>query len=289
MEKQQGGIAVESIVVGTDGSWQASQAVVWAAMDAVRKRRPLHIVHCHHGSPDEGHRLLTAARALAGEGRPALVISTELSADPPTVTLGAHTESAAEIVIGHRGRSWLGSTGLRLAGQIPGPVVVVRDPVRNHATVLAAVDGYDISEPALEYACVTAAAHGSRLLVVEVRQVPPGLRNPAQAQMVRLAVADTAARLRAAIAPWRARFSGLDITERVIPGDRVATLVALSAEADLAVLGSRGLNRLRSTISGSVSHGLLHHAQCPVAVVRPSAGQPARARASTGAIEGTPP
>ncbi len=283
---------MEPIVVGTDGSWQAGQAVAWAAMDAVRKSRPLHIVHSRASArsapEDGGERLLTAARGLAGERRPELTVTCELCEEPPAAALSGYADSAAEIVIGHRGWSrlrglLLGSTALRLTGLVPGPVVVVRGPaVRNHATVLAAVDGYDISASALEYACTTATAHGSRLQVVEVWPVPAKLREPRYSTMIRLAVGDAAIRLREAIAPWRAEFPGLHITERVMPGDRVSTLVALSAQSDLTVLGSRGLNRLQSAIAGSVSHSMLHRAHSPIAVVRPS-GLPTRIQPTTAA------
>src|SRR2546423_3247479 len=111
-------IAVEPIVVGTDGSWQAGQAVVWAAADAVRKSRPLHILHARSGPGDNGERLLVAARGLAGERRPGLSVTCELSDEPAAVALAGCADSAAEIVIGHRGWSHLrglllGSTALR--------------------------------------------------------------------------------------------------------------------------------------------------------------------------------
>ncbi|MFD8559495.1 universal stress protein [Streptosporangium canum] len=40
------------------------------------------------------------------------------------------------------------------------------------------------------------------------------------------------------------------------------------AAADLAVVGSRGLGRVGSAVLGSVGHGVVHYARCPVAVVR---------------------
>ena len=52
----------------------------------------------------------------------------------------------------------------------------------------------------------------------------------------------------------------------VDPGRPVETLTELSKEADLLVVGSRGLHGLRAL--GSVSERVAHHAQCSVLVVR---------------------
>lgn len=51
--------------------------------------------------------------------------------------------------------------------------------------------------------------------------------------------------------------------------DNVASgLVHMSGDADMIVAGSRGLGAIGSAIMGSVSRSLLHHAHCPVVVVR---------------------
>ena len=47
----------------------------------------------------------------------------------------------------------------------------------------------------------------------------------------------------------------------------VPTLVGLSKEARIIVVGRRGQHRLRGVLLGSVSTGLIHHAHCPVAVI----------------------
>jgi nucleotide-binding universal stress UspA family protein len=47
----------------------------------------------------------------------------------------------------------------------------------------------------------------------------------------------------------------------------VSTLVNLSKQAQMVVVGCRGQNTLTRVLLGSVSNGLLHHAHCPVAVI----------------------
>ncbi|MCH9761338.1 MAG: universal stress protein [Actinomycetia bacterium] len=59
----------------------------------------------------------------------------------------------------------------------------------------------------------------------------------------------------------------LTISERLDQGNPVSNLVNLSKNAELVVVGSRGLARVRRALLGSVSTGLLHHAHCPVAVI----------------------
>ncbi|ODR08075.1 universal stress protein UspA [Mycolicibacillus koreensis] len=55
----------------------------------------------------------------------------------------------------------------------------------------------------------------------------------------------------------------------------VPTLVQVSADALMLVVGRRGTGLLRRLLLGSVSTGVLHHAQCPVAVIHADAASAA--------------
>jgi nucleotide-binding universal stress UspA family protein len=50
-------------------------------------------------------------------------------------------------------------------------------------------------------------------------------------------------------------------------GPPAETLVRLSAEVDLIVVGARGLGALKRLLLGSVSERVLRHAACPVLIV----------------------
>ena len=63
----------------------------------------------------------------------------------------------------------------------------------------------------------------------------------------------------------------------------VATLVDASRDAQMIVVGSRGLDAFGRQMLGSVSSGLLHHAHCPVAIIHdPDAAQRENSRRRTG-------
>ena len=62
-----------------------------------------------------------------------------------------------------------------------------------------------------------------------------------------------------------------EIDSELLRAAPVPTLIDLSKDAYMMVVGCRGQDALQRTLLGSVSTGLIHHAHCPVAVIHDEA------------------
>ncbi|MGZ8803035.1 MAG: universal stress protein, partial [Mycobacterium sp.] len=83
---------------------------------------------------------------------------------------------------------------------------------------------------------------------------------------------------------------GIRVDQKVISGQPVPALADLTKDADMIVVGSRGLGKWERRLLGSVSTGLAQHAHCPVAVIHdedPLIPHPAQAPVVVG-IDGSP-
>lgn len=275
-----------TILAGVDGSAPSDHAIDWAADEAARFGKTLSLVHVVEtatldipGRTTDGisealtqaaTRILEDGRARALQRQPELTVETMVVHERNVPAgLRQYAGDATEVVIGHRGRGGfagllLGSTALRLAGRYPGPVIVVRDHVEDAAAdIVVGLDLAEDSEAALDYAFTAAAARDARLRVLHALHPAPlaataGVDMQITANTLRGHLATT-------LAPWRSRHPDVKVTEDVVIGHPVETLDLASASAGLVVIGSRG----RSIPLGSVSHGVIRHARCPVAVVRP--------------------
>jgi len=76
------------------------------------------------------------------------------------------------------------------------------------------------------------------------------------------------AKLQAQLAPWREKYPDVPV-EAVLTHHGIAgELVEASHRAQLVVVGSRGDGAVTGTMLGSTGLQLLHHADCPVYIVR---------------------
>ncbi|NJQ00410.1 universal stress protein [Streptomyces zingiberis] len=281
---------LESVVAGVDGSPQSVAAAGWAAREAVRRSRPLRLVCAEEGATGEtGTTARPEARpswtrqrlAEAEEGirhrHPDLPV--DIRHEPGPAVDGLLAQEAELLVLGSRGLSGavghlLGSVSLAVAGRATRPVVLVRadhDPrAPEHGTVVVGFDRrHPAGEPA-EFALETATARGARVRALhawDVRQAYGHAAAPPGPEI--LAEYEEPARryLAATVAPWRAKYPGVEITETPARGNASQCLIDAGAGADLLVVGHRLGDRDRAAPLGHVTHAVLHHAPCPVAVV----------------------
>ncbi len=68
----------------------------------------------------------------------------------------------------------------------------------------------------------------------------------------------------------RAKAEGVVVEALIVEGHAVQEIVRTAKEGnfDLIVMGARGVSHIRGLLLGSVSDGVIHHALCPVLVVK---------------------
>lgn len=133
--------------------------------------------------------------------------------------------------------------------------------------IVVGVDGSEDSRRALRWAIEQAAAREADLQAVIVwqRAFDYGRNSYWPADMD---IADGARkRLADTIAEVTAGRPGAGIEQLVLEGEPGQALCAFAADADLLVVGSRGLGGFAGLVLGSVSTKCAHHSRCPVVIV----------------------
>ena len=143
-----------------------------------------------------------------------------------------------------------------------------------HYGVIVAVDGSPASRVAADWAARDAALRDAALTVVYVSADPDATTtwaDTAMPEQLRRAERQLGQRIiRDALDTIAAATTGsgpMTIDWKILCGNTVRTLVDLSKDAALVVVGSRGLGAFARTVVGSVSTGVIRHAHCPVAVI----------------------
>jgi nucleotide-binding universal stress UspA family protein len=166
----------------------------------------------------------------------------------------------------------LGSVSGAVAGHAASPVAVVR-PVRRRADgerahVVVGVDGGPSSTAALETAFDIASAQHRPLDVVHTWSADDTFidRNSYLQRVEQVEAHERM--LSESLAGYMEKYPDVPLQRHVSDGGAVPTLVAMSENAELVVVGSRGRTGLASLL-GSASRDLVERAHCTVMVVRP--------------------
>ncbi len=284
------------IVVGYDGSEASRAALDWGAAQAVREHAPLRIVQALEffvslrpapGAmvPQEEVRTLSEeALESVAEGvrtrHAELTVTSAVFEEPPVTSLITESEQARMLVLGTRGHGgWagllLGSVAIQVTSHAACPVVAVPADVRprpqEKPTIVVGVDGSKLSAQAVDFAFRQAELTGDRVLAVHAWRSPastyegglgPLMFDPVEIEeSAQVLVAES---LAGAIEDH----PDVEVATRLISGQSARALLVAAESADLLVLGSRGRGGFAGLLLGSVSQGVLHHAHCPVAIVR---------------------
>lgn len=140
--------------------------------------------------------------------------------------------------------------------------------------IVLATDGSPDANRAREYAAELAKLQpGTHIDVVTVARPFDHLYdyhyNPGHYEALMNAQRDAAAALANEVAETL-RKTGATVETVVETGNPVELIPEIAARrnADLIVMGSRGLSGLKSWLLGSVSDGVMHRAKCPVLIVK---------------------
>ncbi|WP_062350561.1 universal stress protein [Herbidospora yilanensis] len=274
------------IVAGADGSVSALAAVEYAAQDAARRGGALRIVYVREPwagvrlrdldaiEQDHGAQVLATAERRARARVPDLEISARVATGDVVNRLKDEAERADTIVVGSRGVGGfagmvLGSVGLGLAGRTPGPVVVVREAVADtRGKVLVGYDGTEDADVALEFAFAEADRRGAGLEAVYAWR-PPSFTSLGAGydNLIHCVYEERNDFVRQKFMAWQGKHPNVASAQTGVSGHPVEALSDMSRTADLVIAGCRGLGSFAGAMLGSVGHGLLHHAHCPVAIV----------------------
>lgn len=125
--------------------------------------------------------------------------------------------------------------------------------------IVVGYDGSAESKAAVHWAAVVSQRRGRPLVVASAAGIDPGSQQVREAQVL------------AEEGVERARASAdIEVSGESPGAGAVASLVGMSEDAELIVMGNRGRGRLRGALLGSAAFSVAIHSKCPVAITRDS-------------------
>ncbi|MGV0642296.1 universal stress protein [Mycolicibacterium sp. XJ2546] len=282
------------VVVGVDGSNEATKAAVWAAAVAEKFEAPLHIVHA---TPDTGRLFSDAAAAV----RASLMAEQQRSADAIlksveeavrtrfaklTVTADRFDESASKVltdlskqarlvVLGSKEISpsaalLLGSTTVAVTTHSSCPVVTWRGEITapTDQPVVLGVEPERTGAAAFRAAFEFADRFGVPVHAINAwpgRRILGGIEIPALIDWGAVEAAQWQY-VMGAVEPWSEKYPSVEVRYFVDAAGAGSALLNYAADAQLVVVGSRGRGLLAGALLGSTSLNMLHHSPVPVLV-----------------------
>lgn len=134
--------------------------------------------------------------------------------------------------------------------------------------IVAPVDGSESARRALDLAAEIASGAGAKLVVIHVladHKLPPDLEHFAEVEHLNEKRAPITLGQRIVDgAKGHAKEGGAeDVETIVVEGDPAEQIVAAAKDADLIVMGTRGLGSAKGLLLGSVSNKVQQLAECP--------------------------
>lgn len=276
---------MERIVVGMDGSEGARSALVWAAEIARATGAAVIAVNAHMPGQSEmrpGYlERLRDQRASelerwCGDLLDGLKSSLEVvDGDPRDVLPAALEQHRADLLVvasaGHRSKGpgflHVGSVVEYLAHHLEHPMAVItpgsEPPIR---TIVIGIDGSDHGRSAIGWTALLAGATGARVVALSVCEPDHPIASPGCDEDWQRAVE------RLLSQKWAAPLAALGDRFSVVVSESSAvadTLVGAAAdnEADLVVVGARGLGGVTGLRIGGTALAVLHRAERPVVLV----------------------
>ncbi|MDE3034840.1 MAG: universal stress protein [Nitrospirota bacterium] len=191
----------------------------------------------------------------------------------------AEEARAGLVILGQRGMTatptfLLGGVSQKVATYAPCSVLIVKEPQPTLDRILLALDGSDESTKAVQF--LARAPFKGPMRVTAVLVWPghhAGLLGPAKGLRDMRSAAKTAraqgeALLRSTVAPLSGK--PYEVETEWLQGDPAFSLIEAAArhQAQMIVLGARGMKAVKRFLLGSVSQKVLVHAPCSVLIVR---------------------